>query len=582
MIKTKFKCELSIIFILIIGIFLIQTGNAEARKKKHKRETPQSALKIIDHQWRLSGTGNQALLKFITIQNLGKKSYENISIEVDLYSYTDIPQGSIRSTIRGNIPSGSTKTFINLSFGIISTDLEKTVFRITGADIIQEEGQLLPKDLILVKDWEWSGGSYGTEGILKYITLENISDKNYKNIEINIEYSEIADTEVVPFRAIIKDFLPANSEKTFTDINIGFRYSGSRSENITVLNAKRVYKKEFRLRMAKKGIKIDEDTPGMEAYSPSDIEINIEDRNLTLAERYRKYVLKSEPQPKTDSEIIEEEIDVSVSSPEVYLEDQYAYYEEEPAYPTRIDNALGDEEMLVEEARLYPKIFKDIVIVSASAESRDDTQIVYQKEEIIVYQKEEIKEQQVFVQQEQEKNKNFISRAFGWSKDLVGLSDDEYYEEEDDDEYEDEVALKTDENSTRLHPYTDVEEVSGIQGDIEDIENYDIEVEGYQEPLPSLDIEVGGFKMRVSFTGTIGVLDEITLINKSNITYSNIKLEATSYARTDSRPLGSYKFSINEILPKRTKRTFRNIKIGFLSSDLEDIKIRITDAIYIN
>jgi len=579
MIKTKFKCELSIIFILIIGIFLIQTGNAEAKKKKRKRETPQSALRIVDHQWRSSGTGNLALLKFITIQNVGNKSYENISIEVDLYSYTDIPHGSIRSTIKENIPSGSTKTFINLSFGMISTDLEKTVFRITGADILQEEGQLLPKDLILVKDWEWSGASYGTEGILKYITLENISDKNYKNIEINIEYSKVADVEVVPFRTIIKDLLPANSEKTFTDINIGFRYSGSRSENITVLNAKRVYKKEFRSRMAKKGIKIDEDTPGMEAYSPSDIEINIEDKNLTLAERYRKHVLKSEPQSKTDSEIIEEEIDVSVSIPEVDLEDQYAYYEEEPAYPTRIDNALGEEEMLVEEARLYPKIFKDIVIVSASAESRDDTQIVYQKEEIIVYQGEEIKEQQVFVQQEQEKNKNFISRAFSWSKDLVGLSDDEYYEE---DEYEDEVALKTDENSTRLHPYTDVEEVSEKQGYTEDIENYDIEVEGYQEPLPSLDIEVGSFKIRAGVTGTIGVLEEITLINTSNITYSNIKLEATSYARTDSRPLGSYKFSINEILPKRTRRTFRNIKIGFLSADTQDLKIIITDAIYIN
>jgi len=438
---------------------------------------------------------------------------------------------------------------------------------------------LLPKDLILVKDWEWSGASYGTEGILKYITLENISDKNYKNIEINIEYSEIADVEVVPFRTIIKDLLPANSEKTFTDINIGFRYSGSRSEDITVLNAKRVYKKEFRSIMAKKGIKIDKDTPGMEDYSPSDIEINIEDKNLTLAERYRKHVLKSEPQSKTDSEIIEEEIDVSVSIPEVDLEDQYAYYEEEPAYPTRIDNALGEEEMLVEEARLYPKIFKDIVIVSASAESRDDTQIVYQKEEIIVYQGKEIKEQQVFVQQEQEKNKNFISRAFSWSKDLVGLSDDEYYEE---DEYEDEVALKTDENSTRLHPYTDVEEVSEKQGYREDIENYDIEVEGYQEPLPSLDIEVGSFKIRAGATGTIGVLEEITLINTSNITYSNIKLEATSYARTDSRPLGSYKFSINEILPKRTRRTFRNIKIGFLSADTQDLKIIITDAIYIN
>jgi len=172
-------------------------------------------------------------------------------------------------------------------------------------------------------------------------------------------------------------------------------------------------------------------------------------------------------------------------------------------------------------------------------------------------------------------------KAFDWGKNLVGLDNEDEYEE--DELIETRVAVNKSVSSTSKHPYTSVEKVEerNLEYEITD-DDYLIESDGDLEPIPYIDIEISNFKMHPGVVSTLGKLDEITLVNRSNITYTNIQLEVTFYSRAATKQLGSNKFSINEILPKRTKRTFRNVGIGFLNTIPEELKIRIVDAIDIN
>ena len=56
------------------------------------------------------------------------------------------------------------------------SDLQRTIVRVVGAEKIEKGTPGQPKDLILVDSWEWTGGQFATEGILKEIiplTTEN-------------------------------------------------------------------------------------------------------------------------------------------------------------------------------------------------------------------------------------------------------------------------------------------------------------------------------------------------------------------------------------------------------------------------
>ncbi len=101
-----------------------------------------------------------------------------------------------------------------------------------------------PKDLILVKEWEWAGPSFGASGLLKTITLDNRSKRTFTDLRIRIDYLGTTGpkegyggpTSIF----VIQDTLPAGSAKTFKDINIGFRHPDERREKITVLSAKAI------------------------------------------------------------------------------------------------------------------------------------------------------------------------------------------------------------------------------------------------------------------------------------------------------------------------------------------------------
>ena len=114
----------------------------------------------------------------------------------------------------------------------------------SGSSSVHNRADIEPKDLILVKDWEWAGPSFGAGGILKEITLENTSKENLADLRLKIDYLGTTGpkegyggpTSIF----VIHDYLPARSIKTFKEINIGFRHPDEKREQIIVLNAKRI------------------------------------------------------------------------------------------------------------------------------------------------------------------------------------------------------------------------------------------------------------------------------------------------------------------------------------------------------
>ncbi len=245
-------------------------------------ESPKRVIQVKDYKWKEGGRGRPGIMGEITLENIGKNDYENMEIEVDLYTTNDIPLGSLRSTIKDVIQSGTKKTFKNINFGIMHSDLEKTIVRVVGAEEVEKGTPGHPKDLILVKNWEWEGGQYGTEGILKEITLENRSKNNYSNIKLEVQYLGIPGAEVGPKghteRTVIHDILPANRDRTYQRINVGFRHPEANKVNIIVTDAKKISVKELKHGLAKKGEYIE-----IEGEEYAKIK-----KRKTLAERYRE------------------------------------------------------------------------------------------------------------------------------------------------------------------------------------------------------------------------------------------------------------------------------------------------------
>ena len=238
-----------ILFFALVCLISLDISSVDAQSKAPA--SPEKEIVVKDYKWGSGGSGTVGIIKEITLENKGKTDYKDIDIEVDLYTASDVPLGSLRSTIHEELSGGSQKTFYNVNLGFMHSELQKSVIRVVGAKPVDTLGQ--PKDLIIVKKWEWSGGLYSTEGILKEITLENKSGTNYKNIEIQLDYFGGGGTKLGPTRAVIHDVLPAKSEKTFYGINVGFRHPETSKTLVTVIDAVRAPVKKPKPSVAKKG-----------------------------------------------------------------------------------------------------------------------------------------------------------------------------------------------------------------------------------------------------------------------------------------------------------------------------------------
>lgn len=446
-------------------VFLCSTSPARAQKAAEV-EVGKHVIVVKDYKWASAGMGRPAIMKEITLQNKGKSDFQNIDIEVDFYTHNDIPLGSLRTTIRDILPAGTEKTFYNLNFGIMSAELQNSVARVANADLIEKGTPAQAKDLILVKNWEWSGGQYGTEGILKQITLVNKSSENWKDIKIRVDYLGIAGPKVgirgFTSRAVIHDVLPAHSEKTFYGINMGFRHPDAKKEDISVMSAKPISEKEVKIKTAKKEGKkavrkkkkkktASADGTGTTA-GESGSASSSGDESLSLSERYKKRLAEEQGiAPAEES-----------SAPEIAAG--------EPGTAPSSGEASGE--------------------------------------------------------------------------------------------------AATGEEGT-----TTAEEETG-----EDEEEYEYE---YEEdvPIPTEDIVVENFKWGGGVTGTIGMIDEITLRNISTITYSRIELIIEFYSFGSNAPMFSNRAVINDILPANGRKTFKKIKAGYLNAIPQEVQIDIVTAV---
>ncbi|MGI9553938.1 MAG: hypothetical protein ACR2NC_03350 [Thermodesulfobacteriota bacterium] len=449
-----------VIFLLLVPILIYSTQFSSGEVIKADK-----AIVVVDYDWASSTVMNQGVLKSITLKNTSLHMYKNIEIEVEIYSTNDIPLGSVRGTIKDELPPGETKTFERVKLGLMHADMQRSLARVANAEFVETGTPVLPKSLILVKNWEWLGEQFGTEGILKEITLENRSNNNYKDIKIRISDLGVRGSAKVGADGyarsiVIHDILPAQSTSTYTNLNVGFRHPDSTSSHIYVSDASEISNKELRYIIKKEQKQGKYDTAQQVQFSVE----GDPDRQLSLAERYRKKLKESD----------------------------VAYQEEADSSEENLD--------------------------SGGSDTTGDTRVA----------------------------------TTGDKKDLGT----------DAEEFDKESILKDKKSDKILPKELDI----GHAGDDE-------------VALPEHDIEVADFKWGSGIPGSQGIIREITLKNRSGITYSKINLEVEFQSSTGV-PLASHDFTIVDVLPPKATKTYENIKLGVIVvlPNERDMTITVKDA----
>ena len=205
--RNRFFIKLTGLSFVLLLLLNLSASSAYARAKVFTSEKPESVIIVEDYKWGQSTPGSVGIIREITLRNKGKSTYKNIEIEVNLYTNNDIPLGSLRATIKDELPTGSKKVFHNISLGLMHSELQQSVVSVVGAELVEPEGipPSSPKDVITVKNWQWTGGQYATEGIFKEITLENKSKTNYRDIKLRLDYLSGSGELLSTTRAVIHD-----------------------------------------------------------------------------------------------------------------------------------------------------------------------------------------------------------------------------------------------------------------------------------------------------------------------------------------------------------------------------------------
>jgi hypothetical protein len=487
--------------------------------KSKDQESPKRVIQVKDYKWNSGGMGRPGIIDEITLENIGNNDYENIEIEANFYTQNDIPLGSLRSTINDVLQSGTTKTFKNINFGIMHSELQKTIVNVVGAEMLEKGTPGQPKDVIVVKNWQWSGGRYGTEGILKDITLDNTSKNNYSNIEIEVQYLGVPGPETgtkgYTSRAVIHDILPAKNTRTYKGINVGFRHPDAKEVLITVIDADKISVKEAKYRLAKKGESIDIEGDETETRT----------RKKSLAERYREERGLTEP----SEEISEEETQISQVP----------------------DSTKVDEGQKLSLAERYRKEVLDKPVI----EDAPQISLVDRYKQRIL----------------SESNEEFISPTYsGITRTPLGT------------EYSFQTSPKSssgdDQDSSSGSQTTSEKEATKAAKVGKSSEGQNDEEEEFV-PIPERDIVVKDFKLGGGgVPQTMGKLSTLTLENISGITYSSIQLEVAFYLYQGKTPMGSHKITLYEALPPHSEREFKNVEIGMLSEIPQVVEVTVVDA----
>ncbi len=213
----------------------------------YAQPNPRAELSVKDYSWKSYGVGRMATLGEITVANSGENSYKNIKIRVDLFTRTGKLLGSLQGKIPEELPAGSEKTFSDLDLGFMNSDLEKSEAMVTGAEVLQSPSFESAESVIFIKNWEFEGASFGTEGFITEITLENTGGTHFKNIKILLTEKDGGDGPGSTHLSsvTIHDVLPAGEERTFTGINVGFSSPNALERSIAISGAEAISTKEL-------------------------------------------------------------------------------------------------------------------------------------------------------------------------------------------------------------------------------------------------------------------------------------------------------------------------------------------------
>ena len=213
----------------------------------YAQANPRAELSVKDYSWKSYGVGRMATLGEITVANSGENSYKNIKIRVDLFTRTGKLLGSLQGTIHEELPAGSEKTFSDLDLGLMNSVLEDSEAMVTGAEVLQSPSLESAESTIFIKNWEFEGASFGTEGFITEITLENTGQTHFKNIKILLTEKDAGDAPGSTHLSsvTIHNVLPAGEERTFTGINVGFSSPNALERSIAVSGAEAITTKEL-------------------------------------------------------------------------------------------------------------------------------------------------------------------------------------------------------------------------------------------------------------------------------------------------------------------------------------------------
>lgn len=213
----------------------------------YAQANPREELSVKDYSWKSYGVGRMATLGKITVANSGKNSYKNIKIRVDLFTRTGKLLGSLQGKIHEELPAGSEKTFSDLDLGFMNSDLEDSEAMVTGAEVLESPSLESAESVIFIKNWEFEGASFGTEGFITEITLENTGKTHFKNIKILLTEKDAGDAPGSTHLSsvTIHNILPAGEERTFTGINVGFSSPNALERSIVISGAEAITTKEL-------------------------------------------------------------------------------------------------------------------------------------------------------------------------------------------------------------------------------------------------------------------------------------------------------------------------------------------------
>ncbi len=213
----------------------------------YAQPNPREDLTVTDYSWKSYGVGRIATLSEITVANSGKTGYKNIKIRIDLFTRTGKFLGSLHGRIHEDVPAESRKTFSNLDMGFMNSDLEDSEAMVTGAEVSESSSSAGAENVIFIKNWEFEGASFGTEGFITEITLENTGKTHFKNIKLLLTEKEggTGPGGTHLSSVTVHNVLPAGEERTFTGINVGFSSPKAVERSIAVSGAEAITTKEL-------------------------------------------------------------------------------------------------------------------------------------------------------------------------------------------------------------------------------------------------------------------------------------------------------------------------------------------------